>query len=175
MKKEVKIGIGVLAVALLGVGLYFYFKGKKKPKEEKKPEPDKNKKVFKDAYDNLVFEFNKDVIKPISFPYLNELADVMRETDWDLKLNGHTDNVGSAEYNLQLSKKRAEAVKKYLENQGIKPDRITAEGLGSTKPIADNKTEGGRSKNRRVEFIIVKKESVPTMPETPTQTEPILV
>ena len=153
---------GLILLGLgIGFGLYFYFKNKNKPKPvEKKPEPTPEKspdKILKDAYDNLEFEFNKDVIKESSFPFLDELADVLRQKDdWTVKLEGHTDNKGSASYNLKLSQARANSVKKYLEEKGIMPTRIQAEGFGSTKPIADNNTEAGRDKNRRVEFKINK-------------------
>lgn len=150
-----KLIIGGVIVIALAIGLYFIFK--KKPKVEEKKEPEKSpEKIFKDAYDNLQFEFNKDVIKPVSFPFLDEIVDILRQKEWNLKLEGHTDNKGSADYNLKLSKARANAVKKYLEDKGIKPTRIETEGFGSTKPIADNSTEEGREKNRRVEFKIVK-------------------
>ncbi len=151
-KTKITIGASLGALLLFGVGIYLYVRRKPKPK----PALD-NAKIFKDAYDNLQFEFNKDVIKPESFPYLNEVADVLREKgEWKLKLEGHTDNVGSDKYNLDLSTKRAEAVKKYLGEQGISPVRISTEGFGSTKPIADNSTAQGRDKNRRVEFKVVK-------------------
>ena len=151
-KTKITIGASLGALLLFGVGIYLYVRRKPKPK----PALD-NAKIFKDAYDNLQFEFNKDVIKPESFPYLNEVADVLREKgEWKLKLEGHTDNVGSDKYNLDLSTKRAEAVKKYLGEQGISPERISTEGFGSTKPIADNSTAQGRDKNRRVEFKVVK-------------------
>jgi OOP family OmpA-OmpF porin len=151
-KTKITIGASLGALLLFGVGIYLYVRRKPKPK----PALD-NAKIFKDAYDNLQFEFNKDVIKPESFPYLNEVADVLREKgEWKLKLEGHTDNVGSDKYNLDLSAKRAEAVKKYLGEQGISPERISTEGFGSTKPIADNSTAQGRDKNRRVEFKVVK-------------------
>ena len=159
MKKENKDLIIGAALLLLGIGGYFlYCKFKKnKPSADldKKPES----KILKDAYDNLQFEFNKDVIKPSSYPFLDEVVSVLSEQpNWSLKLEGYTDNVGKEDYNLKLSKKRAEAVKKYIESKGIMPSRITAEGFGSSKPIADNKTEAGREKNRRVEFKIVKEQ-----------------
>lgn len=155
MNKGTKIGIVVGGAIILGLGIYLYIRGRRKPKPQPQEKPPM--RILKDAYDNLFFEFNKDIIKPISFPYLDELAEVLKEaTDWNLKLSGHTDNVGNKNYNLELSKKRANAVKKYLEQKGVKAERITAEGFGDTKPIADNSTPQGREKNRRVEFVIVK-------------------
>lgn len=113
-------------------------------------------KVLKDAFQNLQFETNKAVIKNASFPYLDELYKTMVKSNWNLKLIGHTDNVGKNSSNLVLSKKRAEAVKEYLVNLGIAPDRIKTEGRGEAEPIASNDNEEGRAKNRRVEFIIEK-------------------
>jgi outer membrane protein OmpA-like peptidoglycan-associated protein len=153
MKKNKGIVI-IGGLLLLGVGLYFIFRKPKKKIEDKKIG---ESKILKDAYDNLVFETNKDVIKPVSFPFLDEVANVLREAPtWTLNLEGHTDNVGSDSYNLDLSQKRADAVKKYLVEQGISENRITAKGFGESKPIADNSTPEGREKNRRVEFKIVK-------------------
>ena len=71
-----------------------------------------------------------------------------------LKLSGHTDNEGAPDKNLVLSEKRAKAVKKYLVSRGVKADRIIAEWFGQTVPIADNTTDAGRQKNRRVEMKV---------------------
>jgi len=116
----------------------------------------KETKVLKDAYDNLQFETGKAIILDSSKPYLDELANVLKETNWTLNLIGHTDNVGSDADNLILSKKRAEAVKIYLISKGISDVRINAIGKGEADPLASNETVQGREKNRRVEFIIVK-------------------
>jgi len=74
--------------------------------------------------------------------------------DLELKVEGHTDNLGNNEANLALSKARALAVKKYLIDNGIDDYRISAEGYGSKKPVGNNKTLKGRSQNRRVDFIL---------------------
>lgn len=153
--KALIVGGLVLLGLGIGFGLYFYFRNKNKTKDKKLTDKSPEN-ILKDAYDNLEFEFNKDVIKESSFPFLDELVDVLRQKEWNIKLEGHTDNKGSADYNLKLSKARANAVKKYLEDKGIKPTRIQADGFGSTKPIADNSTEEGRNKNRRVEFKVIK-------------------
>jgi outer membrane protein OmpA-like peptidoglycan-associated protein len=152
LTKNQKITIGVVGfLALIGIG-YLILK-KRKPKQEPKP----IKQKLKDVFDNLVFEFNKDVIKPTSYSYLDELADVMiQEPTWKLQIIGHTDNKGSEEYNLDLSTRRANSVKKYLISKGVNQDIITSEGKGETEPIDTNDTEQGREKNRRVEFIIIK-------------------
>ena len=74
--------------------------------------------------------------------------------NFSLKLAGHTDNIGSDENNLRLSKDRAESVKAYLVSKGANPSRIEATGYGESQPIASNKTAEGRQKNRRVEFTL---------------------
>jgi outer membrane protein OmpA-like peptidoglycan-associated protein len=74
---------------------------------------------------------------------------------FNVKISGHTDNTGNDKINQPLSEKRAEAAKTYVVSKGVDAGRITTEGLGSTKPIADNKTAAGRKLNRRVEFSIV--------------------
>jgi outer membrane protein OmpA-like peptidoglycan-associated protein len=72
-----------------------------------------------------------------------------------IELSGHTDSKGSDKYNLKLSKERAEAVFNYLVSKGIDEKRLTHKGYGAKQPIADNATDAGRAKNRRVEFKIV--------------------
>lgn len=112
--------------------------------------------VLKKAFNNLEFATAKDIIKPESFSSLDELAGLMaKKPNWRLKISGHTDSQGQAATNLKISQKRAEAVKKYLVNKGIAADRFKVEWFGSKKPIADNKTETGRQKNRRVEMLII--------------------
>ena len=146
MKKENKtllIGLGVLGA----LGLIWYLVSRRKTPEQ----------VLQEVYNNLQFEVGKEVIKPTSFASLNILSQTLKDApEWTLKLSGHTDNTGSTAFNLNLSKKRAEAVKNYLVAQGIDPKRITTEGLGSTKPIASNDTAQGREANRRVEFLVIK-------------------
>lgn len=116
----------------------------------------KETKVLKDAYDNLQFETGKSIILDSSKPYLDELVNVLKETNWTLTLIGHTDNVGSDADNLVLSKKRADAVKTYLVSKGISDVRINTIGKGEAEPLVSNETSQGREKNRRVEFIIIK-------------------
>jgi outer membrane protein OmpA-like peptidoglycan-associated protein len=109
-------------------------------------------KVFK----NLEFETGKAVIRSTSFSSLDELSELLKKKpNFKLLIDGHTDNVGKAAFNMKLSKSRAESVKTYLVNKGIDASRITSKGYGLTKPIASNKTPEGRQKNRRVEFTIV--------------------
>lgn len=125
------------------------------PEETKVELKEEEAEIIKKAFDNLEFETGKNVIKNESYSSLNELASLLdKKNTWKLKVSGHTDNQGDAATNMVLSEKRAVAVKMYLIMQGIAPDRIKVEWFGATKPIADNATEEGRQKNRRVEMLI---------------------
>ena len=103
----------------------------------------------------ILFDLDKDTLKPDSKPTLDEIAKLMREKpDLKLKIVGHTDNQGTAAYNLDLSQRRAVSVVASLTGAyGIVPDRLSSEGAGLTQPVAPNDTEDGRAKNRRVELI----------------------
>ena len=107
---------------------------------------------------NIFFETGKGVIKEESGEELNKFLKLLLENpSLVIEIGGHTDNVGAEEANLALSRERAEAIKKFLELGGVDAKRLTAVGYGPKAPIASNNTEEGRSKNRRVEFKIVKK------------------
>lgn len=103
----------------------------------------------------IYFDFNKADIKPDSEPAIKEIAKLLQENKvLKLYVVGHTDNVGTLDYNLKLSKARAEAVVKELVAKfGISADRLKAYGVGSLAPVASNKTDDGRAKNRRVELV----------------------
>lgn len=113
-------------------------------------------KILEKAFSSLEFATGKDVIKPVSFSSLIELAGLMKEhsSDWTLTLSGHTDNKGDETKNITLSEKRTKAVKKYLVSKGVKETAIFTEWFGSSKPIETNDTEEGRQKNRRVEMKV---------------------
>ncbi len=114
------------------------------------------KKVFDQALQGIQFETGKDVIIKGSYPILDQVVKVMTENkEYNLEINGHTDNVGNDARNLALSQKRADAVKAYLVKKGIETSRMTATGFGETKPVEDNKTAAGKAKNRRVEFKVI--------------------
>ncbi len=105
---------------------------------------------------NLFFETGKATLTPESDPELKRIVQVMQENaSLQIEISGHTDNTGSDELNNKLSQDRADAVKNYLMNAGVKSDRIRTKGYGKTKPKADNTTEEGRQMNRRVEFAIL--------------------
>lgn len=115
---------------------------------------DEDRKVVDEAIHNLEFDLGKATIRDHSFATLNKVAALLVQKNFSLKLAGHTDNTGSAELNMRLSKARAEAVKAYLVSQGANASRIEATGYGQTQPIASNKTAAGRQQNRRVEFTL---------------------
>ncbi|MEO0095415.1 MAG: carboxypeptidase regulatory-like domain-containing protein [candidate division WOR-3 bacterium] len=104
------------------------------------------------------FEFNSAKLKPESYPVLDDAARILTmHPEIDVEIQGHTDDIGSDAYNLKLSQKRAEAVRDYLiDKHMIEPVRLIPVGYGERRPIADNSTEEGRQKNRRVEFLILK-------------------
>jgi outer membrane protein OmpA-like peptidoglycan-associated protein len=118
--------------------------------------------------DKVFFEFDKATIKEESFGLLDQVAAVITSHPelTKIRVEGHTDKVGSAEYNRKLSRDRANAVKEYLIGKGVDAGRLTTAGFGFDRPIATNDTDEGRSKNRRVEFIIVR-EAEPEEAETP--------
>jgi len=106
---------------------------------------------------NVYFEFNKWSLLPESFEELNKVVQFLKENPKvEIELSGHTDNIGSDKYNLELSQKRAESCKEYLVKMGITSNRIIPKGYGKNKPIAPNATDAGREQNRRVEFTILK-------------------
>jgi OmpA-OmpF porin, OOP family len=107
--------------------------------------------------DGVTFEFNKARLRPDSQTILNWVSDIMKKyPDMQVELGGYTDSIGSAAYNLKLSQKRAEAVKQYLVvERGIDAGRIQAKGYGKENPVASNKTDEGRERNRRVELHIL--------------------
>lgn len=102
---------------------------------------------------NLLFDFDKAVIKPAGFAELDAVVKIMQKNPgMNVTLQGHCDNIGTAAYNQKLSVRRANAAKDYLVNKGISMGRITCEGYGYTQPVATNTTDFGRSLNRRVEI-----------------------
>lgn len=104
---------------------------------------------------NINFATASGEITEESKRVLDKIAEGMQgQPDMTIEIDGHTDAVGAQAYNLKLSKMRAEFVRIYLASKGIKPERMSVNGFGEFKPVADNKTEAGRAQNRRVEFKI---------------------
>ena len=105
------------------------------------------------------FEFNSSKLTKNSYPTLDAIADLMKEfTEANLEVQGHTDIVGTEDYNQRLSEDRAHTVTDYLISKGIQKDRLRAVGFGTRRPLADNETDEGRAKNRRVELIPFEKD-----------------
>ncbi len=101
----------------------------------------------------LLFDFNKADIKPQYYKNLDEVVKVLKANPGlKVEIQGHTDNVGSAAYNMKLSLRRAQAVANYLIQHGISPSRLTVKGYGFTRPVASNDTPEGRALNRRVQI-----------------------
>lgn len=108
------------------------------------------------ALKNVFFDTNSTELKPESCVELDKLVQVMKQNpNIHIEIGGHTDNVGSAEYNRRLSEGRAKATSDYLISKGIANSRITSKGYGLTKPVASNETEEGRATNRRTEAMII--------------------
>jgi OOP family OmpA-OmpF porin len=103
------------------------------------------------------FDFDQSYIRPDDVAKLDQdVATLKQAGDMKVEVAGHTDSIGTDEYNMGLSMRRADAVRMYLIDKGIAPDRLTVRGYGESQPIADNETEAGRFKNRRVELILQK-------------------
>ncbi len=104
---------------------------------------------------DVLFDFNKYTLKPEARERLAKISGiVLAYPDLKLDIEGFTDSIGSDEYNQELSEKRAESVRGYLVSSGVKPDSVSATGLGKANPVADNSTAAGRKLNRRVEMIV---------------------
>lgn len=108
--------------------------------------------------EKIVFETNKERIKPQSFPVLDAVGDILAQTpDFQIEIQGHLGTREQESYGRDLSKTRAKSVHDYLiKMKGIDPKRIESKGYGASMPLADSKTEEGRSINRRIEFVIWK-------------------
>jgi OOP family OmpA-OmpF porin len=129
---------------------------------------------FDGVIKGIEFDFRKDTIRPGSKPLLDEAVEVLQEFPGvKVTITGFTDNVGTEAFNLDLSKRRAAAVKKYLVDHGVASERITTDGKGPADPIGDNTTEEGRALNRRIEFEITENvaKEVPAE-EPPADTSP---
>jgi outer membrane protein OmpA-like peptidoglycan-associated protein len=111
---------------------------------------------FTGVIKGIYFDFNKATIKKNSAPTLDAAAKIFKEyPGLKVEVSGHTDDVGTREYNVDLAQKRADSVKQYLVDRGVAADRIKTRGAGPDEPIADNTKAAGRAKNRRIEFKIL--------------------
>ncbi|MEJ5266391.1 MAG: OmpA family protein [Bacteroidales bacterium] len=129
------------------------------------PESEINEQAFRNAevgkkfnLNRILFEFNSSQLLTVSFPELDKLSEILlANPGYKIEIRGHTDNVGTSQYNKTLSIKRAGAVYDYLISKGIDKSRMKYRGFGDRVPVADNETEEGRRLNRRVEIIIIEK------------------
>ena len=104
----------------------------------------------------LIFEVGRAVINPKSYTSLDETVAMMKEnTKVVIQLEGHTDNIGNAEKNMELSRDRVEAVKKYLTSKGVSKDRVKTKAFGGTQPLSTEGTEQAKALNRRVEMRVL--------------------
>ena len=126
--------------------------------EEVKKIEEKLLKEEKFVVESIHFAFDQDQIEPNFENTLDSLAEVLRlHPEWKIRIEGHTDSLGTEAYNKDLSQRRANAVKAYLLKTGVNsPQLVDAVGLGLSEPVADNSTPEGRYKNRRVEFKLEK-------------------
>lgn len=158
-----------LAIWLPGCGGIITFQGDKAfaigghpvPAAAPAPAPEKSHVQVKDNKieidEKIQFEHDKANILPVSYPLLDEVTKVMKENPQVKKvlIEGHASSEGDAGHNLKLSDDRARSVMNYLVDHGVDKSRLSAKGFGVTQPLADNATEQGREKNRRVEFTII--------------------
>lgn len=166
MRLFIKLGFISLLPALLGAAGYAH-DGAGLELEHPELEqthimpPDEAQKELKGIQDRvrngdlpkIQFDFDSDKLRPESIPTLDAIADLLlRHPDRKLRVEAHTCRLGSEEYNLKLSTRRAKAVRDHLIQKGVPPPSIRFHGHGYSEPIADNGTPEGRARNRRVEF-----------------------
>jgi outer membrane protein OmpA-like peptidoglycan-associated protein len=124
------------------------------------PEPPPRVEVRADSIqvnEAIYFDSSRESIRRESHSLLDEIAKVINQHPElaKIRIEGHTDSIGASRSNLSLSKRRATSVRAYLVERGVDPTRLIAEGFGQDNPIADNATEEGRARNRRVAFTVL--------------------
>lgn len=122
-----------------------------------RPSPDVRSEMRKNfKFQPIFFDYDKDSIRPEYFPFLERIVEIVDgHTDLRVKVVGNTDSDGSAEYNEDLSKRRAQSIIDFFVSKGISEDRLVIEFHGESKPIDTNQTDEGKQKNRRVEFSFI--------------------
>lgn len=166
--KKGKTGEGAVIGAVIGgavgagIGVYMDKQAEELEKEMKDAEIERVGEAIKVTFDSgILFGFDSYALTPASQETIMKFADILNEyPDTDITIEGHTDDRGAYEYNLDLSKKRAEAVNNYLKMQQVGSNRLVTNGYSFDRPIADNTTEEGRAKNRRVEILITANEDL---------------
>ena len=111
--------------------------------------------------ENIYFETDEYYLLPESFSELDKLVKIMKENpSMTINIQGHTDSDGGKDYNQKLSEKRANSVRNYIIKKGIAESRLSHQGYGLSKPVADNSSSSGKQKNRRVEFVTKTQDTV---------------
>lgn len=145
----------------VGVQLLWHFRepeavavSEPEPEPEPAPAP---QEVVEEITMRVLFDFDKSTIREAYEPQFQDVADtVLGNPEINMTIEGHTDSIGTVQYNEGLAKRRADAVRdKFVNDYGIDPSRITTEGYGETQPVADNATADGRQQNRRAITIIL--------------------
>lgn len=138
---------------------------------QKMAEPIREKVI---STNEIHFAFNKSAIKPSSYPILDEiLNEIQSNSDiQSVRVEGHTDNVGSDAYNQTLSQARADSVRNYFVNKGFPSEKISAVGAGESTPVADNETKSGRALNRRTELHLLLNNNTNSRVEKSSQNSP---
>ena len=152
-KKGALIGLGVGALAGGSVGLYLDKQAKELEAvaETKRTENG----VLVSMKSDILFDTGSAVLKPEAIEQIEKVGDILAKySDDRVRIEGHADATGTKKTNEELSLRRADAVKRVLTGRGVQEKQVTALGLGSTQPVADNATAAGRAKNRRVELHI---------------------
>jgi OOP family OmpA-OmpF porin len=121
---------------------------------EPEPAPAPEPVVIASISSDVAFDLNSDVLKPAASAELDRIVGVLQESpETEFEVVGHADSTGEADYNQDLSERRAQAVADYLERGGVSRDRFTVSGRGESDPVASNETREGRAQNRRVELV----------------------
>ena len=150
------IGAAVGGTAGAAIGNYMDRQAADMKKDLKNAKVERVGEGIRITYDNgILFDTDSSDLKVNAKNNVDTLAQILQKyPNTNVLVAGYTDSTGSAQYNFDLSKRRAESVKRELESQGVKGDRLTDEGFGKDQPVADNSTVEGRAKNRRVELAI---------------------
>jgi len=150
------IGIGIATGAILGALIGHALCDEEEvppppPPPPPAPAPAAKKKI---VLRGVNFDFDKATLQPAGKPILEEAARILKENpSVNVQVQGFTDSVGSVEYNLRLSDRRAATVKNFLVAEGVPASRLTTKGFGKSNPVASNDTADGRAQNRRVELV----------------------
>ncbi|MGH7988174.1 MAG: OmpA family protein [Candidatus Binataceae bacterium] len=152
----VGIGAGALAGAIIGYLMAPPTPAPPPPPPPPLPPPPPPPVAQRIILRGVHFNFDKAIIRPVDKPVLDEAAQVLKQhPDMTVNVDGYCDAIGGYAYNLKLSRRRADAVTRYLEGQGVQSNRLIPRGYGKTHFVATNSTAEGRAQNRRVELVPV--------------------